>query len=90
MEVKLRLNISTKLYAGFGAAVVILLLISAVSFNGVQGLVSNSADVTHTHEVLAEKAGGTLIVCQAQAVVDTLVQAGERTPRTFPDTAIPV
>jgi len=48
----LRFNISAKLYAGFGAAVVILLLISAVSFNGVQNLVANSKDVDHTHEVL--------------------------------------
>lgn len=48
----MRFNISAKLYAGFGAAVVILLLISAVSFNGVQNLVANSGDVAHTHEVL--------------------------------------
>ena len=50
----MRFNISTKLYAGFGAALAIMLVVSAVSFNGVQGLLANEADVEHTHVVLEE------------------------------------
>lgn len=46
------MSISKKLYAGFGVALAILLVVSFVAFNGVQGLVKNQGDVAHTHEVL--------------------------------------
>ena len=46
------LSISKKLYGGFSLALAILLVVSFVAFNGVQGLVSNQGDVEHTHEVL--------------------------------------
>ena len=48
----MKLNVSWKLYAGFGVALLILGIISLVAFRGTQSLVSNQDDVSHTHEVL--------------------------------------
>ena len=50
----MKLNVSWKLYAGFGLALLILGIISLVAFRGTQSLVKNQDDVTHTHEVLGE------------------------------------
>ena len=46
------LKIGTRLYAGFGAALVIMAILSAVAFNNISSLTSTAAQVDHTHEVL--------------------------------------
>ncbi|MCH8815353.1 MAG: CHASE3 domain-containing protein [Chloroflexi bacterium] len=48
----MKLNISVKLFIGFGVALLILAVISFVAFRGIGGLVNNQGDVVHTYEVL--------------------------------------
>ena len=48
----IKLDIKKKLFAGFGAGLMILVIVSLVAFKGTGDLVSNQGDVNHTHEVL--------------------------------------
>lgn len=48
----MRFTISRKLYAGFAAVLAVMLVVSAVAFNGVQSLQENAGWVDHTHNVL--------------------------------------
>ncbi len=48
----MKLKIGTKLYAGFGLALVVMAVLSVVAFNNISSLTSTSAAVSHTHEVL--------------------------------------
>ena len=48
----MKLKIATKLYLGFGAALMIMLIIGVVTYISTVNLVNNSAMVDHTHEVL--------------------------------------
>ena len=48
----MKLKIGTKLYAGFGLALVVMAVLSVVAFNNISSLTSTSASVSHTHEVL--------------------------------------
>ncbi|HLY62194.1 MAG TPA: PAS domain S-box protein [Terriglobia bacterium] len=50
----MRFTLENKIRAGFGFAFLVLLLVSAVSYRSMAGLISASSWVTHTHEVLAE------------------------------------
>ena len=50
----MKLNVSWKLYAGFGIALLIVGIISLVAFRGTQSLVKNQSDVNQTHDVLEE------------------------------------
>ena len=50
----MKLNVSWKLYIGFGVSLLILGVISLVAYRGTSSLVSNQGDVTHTHDVLGE------------------------------------
>ena len=49
-----KLKIGMKLYAGFGAALVIMAILSAVAYNNISNLTSTAGQVEHTHEVLNE------------------------------------
>ncbi len=47
-----KLKIGTKLYAGFGIALIIMTVLSVVAFNNISSLTSTAQSVKHTHEVL--------------------------------------
>jgi len=49
-----KLKIGMKLYAGFGTALVIMAVLSAVAYNNISNLTSTASQVEHTHEVLGE------------------------------------
>ena len=50
----MKLKIGMKLYAGFGTALVIMAVLSAVAYNNISNLTSTASQVEHTHEVLGE------------------------------------
>ena len=50
----MKLKIGTKLYAGFGTALIIMTVLSVVAFNNISSLTRTAAQVQHTHEVLED------------------------------------
>ena len=50
----MKLKIGTKLYAGFGTALIIMAVLSVVAFNNISSLTRTAAQVQHTHEVLED------------------------------------
>ena len=48
----MKLNIGTKLYASFGIALVIMAVLSVVSFNNISSLTHTAERVDHTYKVL--------------------------------------
>ena len=48
----MKLKIGTKLYAGFGTALIIMAVLSVVAFNNISSLTRTADQVEHTHEVL--------------------------------------
>ena len=48
----MKLKIGTKLYAGFGTALIIMAVLSVVAFNNISSLTRTAEQVEHTHEVL--------------------------------------
>ncbi len=48
----MKMNLRTKLYAGFAVGLLIFAVVAIVAYNSTSSLIKNEGDVEHTHEVL--------------------------------------